>query len=328
MGERWTEQRAWDWYHHQPWIVGCNFIPSTAINQLEMWQAETFDPQGIERELKLAESIGFNTVRVYLHDLLWSQDEVGFKGRIDTFLKIATASKIKPIFVFFDDCWSQDFTLGKQPEPRPGVHNSGWVQSPGTRIVLDPACHPYLKPYVQDILVSFGKDDRVRMWDLYNEPGNNQLEEKSIDLLKAVFEWAREVDPCQPLSVGVWFDLPILNQFQLANSDVITFHDYLPEDHLRSQIAELRAYGRPLICTEYLARGRNCCFETNMPVFKQEHVGCINWGLVNGKTQTNFAWASVQPSDIWFHDIFNSDGRPYREEEVKFIKSITQDNRI
>ncbi len=326
MSERWTEQRVWDWYLQQPWMVGCNFIPSTAINQLEMWQVDTFNQQVIERELRLAESIGFNTVRVYLHDLLWSEDAAGFKNRIDTFLKIAAASQIKPVFVFFDDCWSQDFALGKQPEPRPGVHNSGWVQSPGTRIVLDPSCWGNLKLYVQDILSSFSNDERIRFWDLYNEPGNNLLGDKSLGLLRSVFEWAREVNLCQPLSVGVWFENTPLNQFQLANSDVITFHDYCPAEHLSAQIATLRAYGRPMICTEYMARGRNSRFETHLPIFKQERVGCLNWGLVNGKTQTNFAWAAEKPSDTWFHDIFYSDGHPYLDVEVEFIRSITREN--
>ena len=115
---RWTEQQANDWYRNQPWLVGANYIPSTAINELEMWQADTFDPQRIDLELGWAESIGMNTMRVFLHDLLWKQDAAGFRQRIDTFLTIAARHHIRPMFVLFDSCWNPNPRLGKQPSPK------------------------------------------------------------------------------------------------------------------------------------------------------------------------------------------------------------------
>ncbi len=130
---RWTEKAANEWYAQQPWLVGSNYIPASAINELEMWQADTFDPQRIDKELGWAESIGLNTMRVFLHDLLWQQDPKGFQQRIETFLEIASKHHIKPLFVLFDSCWDPDPRLGKQHEPRPGIHNSGWVQSPGAK---------------------------------------------------------------------------------------------------------------------------------------------------------------------------------------------------
>ena len=135
---RWTEQRANDWYAQQPWLVGSNYIPATAINELEMWQADTFDPQRIDLELGWAESIGLNTMRVFLHDLLWQQDAPGFQKRIDTFLTIANKHHIRILFVLFDSCWDPYPQLGKQRDPRPGVHNSGWVQSPGAAALKIP----------------------------------------------------------------------------------------------------------------------------------------------------------------------------------------------
>ena len=322
----WSQERAWEWYNGHRWLVGCNFTPSTAINQLEMWQADTFDPVTIEREFGWASDLGFNTVRVYLHDLVWENDPSGFIERINHFLEIASSKDIKPMFVFFDDCWNSVFLPGKQSEPKPGVHNSGWVQSPGTRKVLDPSTWGPLEEYVKEIFTVFGNDDRVLMWDLYNEPGNNDLGTKSLGLLKEIYRWARDVNPSQPISVGVWFENDDLNEFQLSNSDIITFHDYHDATHLEEQIRHLKMNGRPMICTEYMARTNGSLFETSLPVFKRENVGCINWGLVNGKTQTIYPWGSKEGSpqpELWFHEIFHRDGTPYRKDEVDLIRKLT-----
>jgi len=326
MKNQWTPSQAWDWYNRQPWLVGCNFIPSNAINQLEMWQIETFDPDTIDYELSWAASLGFNTVRVYLHDLLWDNSPDGFRVRIDQFLKIGAAHHIRPIIVIFDDCWNSDFALGKQPAPRPGVHNSGWAQSPGVNIVNSPLEWNRLERYVKGLLTAFRDDERILMWDLYNEPGNNQQGEKSLPLLQTAFEWARSVRPSQPLSAGLWVDNQSLNEFQVSASDVITFHNYSTTNSLEAQITQLIAYGRPLICTEYMARPVGSRFETHMPIFKRERVGCMNWGLVAGKTNTIFAWNTpldVPEPPLWFHDIFRKDGTPHRQEEVDFIRQIT-----
>ncbi|HME39225.1 MAG TPA: hypothetical protein VKG63_09715, partial [Steroidobacteraceae bacterium] len=145
---RWSEQAAQAWYHQQPWIVGSNYIPASAINELEMWQADTFDPQRIDLELGWAESVGMNTMRVFLHDLLWMQDPQGFGQRIDAYLTIAGRHHIKTLFVLFDSVWDPSPHLGPQHAPVPGIHNSGWVQSPGAVTLVDPGEYPRLKAYV------------------------------------------------------------------------------------------------------------------------------------------------------------------------------------
>ena len=326
MKYQWSSEQAWQWHRQQSWLVGCNFIPSTAINQLEMWQIETFDPETIDYELSWAASLGFNCVRVYLHDLLWDNSPDGFRVRIDQFLKIAASHAIRPIFVVFDDCWNSEFSLGKQPSPKPGVHNSGWVDSPGLQIVNNPFEWNRLERYVKGLLTAFKDDERILMWDLYNEPGNNGQGVKSLPLLKAAFEWAWSVRPSQPISVGVWFDNQTLNEFQLASCDVITFHHYADAASLEGLIQTLKVHNRPLVCTEYMARGNNSRFETHLPIFKREQVGCLNWGLVAGKTNTIFAWntpADIPEPPLWFHDIFRKDGTPYRADEVAFIRQMT-----
>jgi hypothetical protein len=345
--ERWTPEQAHKWYDAQPWLVGCNFLPSTAINQLEMWQADTWDPTTIDRELDWAESIGFNTVRVFLHELPWQEDREGFHERVDEFLTICERHKIRPLVVLFDGVWDPDPQSGPQRRPRTGVHNSGWVQSPGRVVLADNAKQESLKPYVTDVIKRYGDDKRVLGWDLFNEPDNpnansyGPLELKNKDevaarLVRKAFEWARAVGPSQPLTVGVWrlehWDKPEqLNQVHRAAvelSDVISFHDYGKPDVTQRRIDELKTYGRPLLCTEFMARGNGSTFETALPIFKKEKIAAYCWGLVDGKSQTKYPWPTWQmpnlgEPDPWHHDIFHTDGKPYRESEVKLIRELT-----
>jgi hypothetical protein len=323
--QRWSKEQAQAWYDQQGWLVGCNFIPSTAINQLEMWQADTFDAATIDRELGWAAGLGFNTVRVYLHDLAWQVDLAGFRARMDRYLSLAARHGIGTLFVLFDDCWNDLPQAGRQPAPVPGVHNSGWVRSPGSVLFSDPTTWTRLEAYVGDVIGSFGADRRVLLWDLYNEPGNNGLEARSLPLLEKAFQWARAAQPTQPLTAGIWWDNQAFNDFQLANADVLTFHNYDDSRSLSRQIQALQAYGRPLICTEYMARTRGSRFETHLPIFKREGVGCCNWGLVSGKTQTIYPWGSEPESPepaVWFHDILRSDGTPFDAKETEVIRRI------
>jgi len=321
----WTKQKANAWYAQHKWINGANFIPSNAINQLEMWQADTFDPKTIDRELGWAQGIGFNTMRVFLHSLAWKEDPKGFKNRMGQYLAIANKHHIQTIFVFLDDCWNPNPKPGKQPAPKPGVHNSGWVQDPGNAI-KNPAEIAILHNYVTDILTTFKFDKRVLLWDLFNEP-NSEHGDTTMMLLTDMFTWAHAVRPSQPLSVDVWdFGEKKLDDYQLANSDVITYHSYdLPADQL-SKIKTLQKYGRPIICTEYMARPRNSTFQNTMPLLKRENVGAINWGLVTGKTNTKYAWDTPIPDGsepkLWFHDVFRTDGVPYKKEETDLIKKL------
>ncbi len=343
---RWSEQRARDWYARQPWLVGSNYNPASAINQLEMWQADSFDPKRIDLELGWAESLGMNTMRVSLHDLLW-QDAEGFKRRLDQFLSICAKHKIRPIFVLFDSVWDPDAKLGKQRAPRPGVHNSGWVQSPNRTTLQNPSEYPRLEAYVKGVVGRFAHDSRVLAWDIWNEPDNenpgsyNELEPKNkvelvLRLLPQAFAWARAAQPEQPLTSGVWKGdwstpekMTAMDRLQIESSDVITFHNYDSPTELEKRINWLKRYNRPLICTEYMARGNGSFFFGGLMVGKFYHVGMINWGLVQGKTQTHLPWDSWQhpyvdrEPAIWFHEVFRNDGKPYIPEEVEFIKRMT-----
>jgi len=345
--DQWSKAQATSWYAGQPWLVGSNYTPANAINQLEMWQADTFDPARIDHELTLAQGIGMNTMRVFLHDQLWQQDSEGFKKRIDTFLTIAAKHGIKPLFVLFDSCWDPDPKLGPQHPSIPGVHNSGWVQSPGLPALRDESQYPRLKAYVQGVVGAFAKDKRILGWDIWNEPDNGADQYRGQEgkeplvraLLPQVFAWAREEDPVQPLTSGVWLHddwtptggkLSPMEKIQLSESDVVTFHDYNWPETFERRVKQLLPWGRPIICTEYMARGNGSTFDGSLPIGKRYNVGMINWGFVDGKTQTRLPWDSWQKPYvlsepvIWFHEVFRADGTPYRAAETDLIRRLSR----
>jgi hypothetical protein len=346
--ERWSAEKANAWYAAQPWILGGNYVPANAINELEMWQAATFDPKRIDLEFGWAEKLGMNTMRVFLHDKLWQQDPRGFEKRIDAFLTIASRHHIKPIFVLFDSCWDPNPQLGPQHPPIPGVHNSGWVQSPGTKGLDDPAYEVTLESYVKGIVGKFANDNRILAWDVWNEPDNEgggnyadqeskQKVERVAVLLPKVFDWARSKAPVQPLTSGLWHDpawnvaakLNSVEKTQLEKSDVITFHEYSWPEAFAARVRELQGYGRPMICTEYMARGAGSTFDGDLPIAKRANIGMVNWGFVNGKTQTDLPWDSwnrpytKEKPQVWFHDILREDGTPYRQAEVDMLKAYS-----
>ena len=348
--ERWTPAQANDWYAKQPWLVGANFVPSTAVNQLEMWQAETFDPATIDRELGYAQGIGMNTMRVFLHDIAWREDPAGFCSRVDQYLEIANRHGIKTLFVIFDAVWYPDPHPGRQPAPVPGLHNSGWVQSPGRAYLESPAKQDELKPYVIGLLSRYKNDPRVLAWDLFNEPDNPnrqaygrdgtkvELDEAekakfATQLLEKTYAWAREVRPSQPVTSGVWLGDYLANptplqRLQLGQSDIITFHNYDGPGEMRKRIEGLKKLGRPVLCTEYMARGNHSTFKDNLPVLKEMNVAAWSWGLVNGKSNTIYPWDSwvkhyTSEPPVWFHDIFRADGTPFSTSEVQLIRNLS-----
>lgn len=342
----WSKEKANEWYKKQPWLVGSNFNPSTAINQLEMWQEETYDAATIDRELGWAADIGMNTMRVYLHDLLWEQDSAGFVKRLDNFLEIADRHDITIMFVLFDSVWDPYPTLGKQREPKPHVHNSGWIQSPGAEALKDSTQHARLEAYVKGVIGAFADDERVLSWDIWNEPDNTndraygdvELKDKSdyvLPLLKKSFEWARSVNPSQPLTSAIWLGdwsshkkLTPMQKLQVEQSDIISFHNYDGDEEFEKRIKWLQRYERPLLCTEYMARPNGSTFEGFLPIAKEYNVAMYNWGFVDGKTQTKYPWDSwdkayTSEPDVWFHEVLRKDGSAYRKEEVDLIKEMT-----
>ena len=342
----WTKAEAKRWYDAQPWLLGANYAPATAINQLEMWQADSFDPATIDKELGWAEGLGMTTMRVFLHNLLWENDPEGLKKRIDTFLTIAAKHKIKPMFVLFDSCWDPNPVAGKQHPPIPGVHNSGWVQGPGAARLADTARYDKLEAYVKDIVGSFANDKRVLAWDVWNEPNNEgggnykptpNKKQLVAGLLGKVFDWAQSANPSQPLTSGLWIGdswdraetLDAVETIQIARSDVLTFHDYNWPEKFEQRARQMLSYGRPVICTEYMARGAGSTFDGSLPIAKRLDIGMINWGFVDGKTQTRLPWDSwkkpytFDEPTVWFHEVLRADGTPYRQAEADMLRAYS-----
>lgn len=348
VAERWSEEKAWKWHQENGWMAGTNFNPSTAINQLEFFQEESFDLETIDRELSWSAELGMKMHRVYLHNLLWDQDSLGFINRINAYLQTADKYQIKTMLVLLDDVWHPVPKLGKQPDPTPFVHNSGWVQAPGAAILGDSLRHDELKNYIKGVVSHFAEDKRVVAWDLYNEPDNvaNQpgyaeleLKDKytyTFALLKKVVHWAREVNPSQPLIIGIWKGdhslwgnlqaLRPLERFMIKNSDVISFHSYDNLQVTLEKVEELKKYNRPIICTEYLARGNGSTFEDILPMFKENEIHALSWGFVSGKTNTIFPWSSWTKAfdsipKVWHHDIYRTDKSPFSEKEITLLKT-------
>ena len=352
----WDKDRALEWSKRQEWLCGFNYVPAYAGNTTEFWQGESFDADAIAKELRWAADWGYNSARIFLQYLVWKQDRHLYKERIDTFLTTASRYGISTIPVIFDDCaaykeeflnkWTLDGvgiaagdmdrelelqqfrrpTLGNQPDPVPGVHNSVWTPCPGTDIADDPDQYPRLREYEQDIIGSFGSDPRIILWDMYNEPHNAGRRELSIPLVRDSFVWAREVEPQQPLTLCVGFAYDPVDEIAVENSDIVSFHSYSPFKRMKELLAPLQAIGYPLLITEWMARSRGSTIKNLLWYFKEENIGCYQWGLVSGRTQTYFPWATQEGSqepEIWFHDVIRQDGSPYDETEYQLVRELT-----
>ncbi len=347
---KWSTEQAWGWHAATPWLVGVNFIPSVCINNIEIWQEEGFEQvlAVMDRELALAQATGFNSVRMQLPFFIWQQQRQGFLQRLARFLDLLEAHGMTMMPIFFDDCcmpkpvYSPPY-LGKQPDPVPG-HHGGTVITPfdgkdavGYNFVDEPALLPELEEYVRELITAFGQDERIVVWDIWNEPGNSNRQSRSLPIMQAAFGWARQLQPRQPLTACCWGEdsfvehkpLLAIEQHAIKLSDVVSFHSYGDLARTQLLIEDLKQYGRPLLITEWLHRPFGNEIATHLPLFKREKIGCYNWGLVNGKTQTHEPWDVLrsQPGlDLsrWQHDLFYGDGTAYDVSEIALIRQLTR----
>lgn len=352
---KWSEEKAWQWHEQQGWLRGFNYLPRTAVNWTEMWQEQSFDLVTMREELKWAAEVGYNTLRTNLPFIVWQDDRSGLHQRIEQFLDVCAENNIKVMLTPMDDCGfsGEHPYLGQQKAPTPDLHNSQAAASPGRNVVMDKSQWGEVEAYLRDIISTYKDDQRIVIWDLYNEPTNRMIfttegelpfdenmEKFSHELMEKAFEWARDINPSQPLTVGAWHAPSILDRtlpiFEhptdrraMELSDIITFHAYLPIDLFQKAVDIVKAYNRPMMCTEWLARHAESYLQEQLPLFKEQGIGCYQWGLVKGKTQTHLPWPEIKRNDKnymnqWFHDLLDENGQPYDPKEVQLIKALAE----
>jgi hypothetical protein len=327
-GGRWGEIRIWTWFDNLGPVKGANYVPRTAVNSVEMWMEEAFDPETIDEELGWAHGLGYSSIRVQLQFAVWKADPDGFIDRMDRLLELASEHGLRVVPVLFDDLnlAGQSPVLGKQPEPVAGEHNARWVPSPAPEAVKDRSQWPDLEKYVTDVMDHFEKDRRVLYWDLYNTAGNGGLWEETLPLLEQTFNWAREVDPSQPLAVAAWKEFGSAMAARiLERSDLITFQSFDNVESVEGRILILKRYNRPIICSDWLMRQAGNDFKNILPLFSTYRVGWFNRGLVKGRTQMEVQqkqFRSEKTPDLWQHNVLKEDGSPYDAGEVDLIQGF------
>lgn len=327
-GGRWDEARIWRWFDDLGTVKGVNYVPRTAVNSVEMWMADTFDPDTIDEELGWARDIGYTVIRVQLQFAVWQDDPDGFRARVDKLLEIAAKHGLRVVPVLFDDLnlAGEPPRVGKQPDPVPGEYNARWVPSPGAEAVKDRGQWPALEKYVKDVVGQFKRDPRVLYWDLYNTAGNAGLGEESLPLMDQTFNWARSIDPSQPLAVLAWREFgSAMTARKFERSDLITFQSFDNVESIEARLQLLQRYHRPIICSDWLMRQTGNDFEKVLPVFSAYRVGWFNQGLVSGKTHQPIQetrYRAEKDSDVWQQDVLHEDGTPYDRKEVELIQGF------
>ncbi len=353
MNRQWTVEESNTWYNSKPWYVGCNFIPSYAGNTVEFWLKEKFDISKIDFEMKIMADWGMNFARVYLQYVVYRENPEEFLCRVDNFLNIANRNGIKIMFVLFDDCASfkpeflenwdtegmgnvmyseEKMKYFLQPnlkeigEPLPNVHNSMWVSCPGSDIADDPESYPYLENYVTDIVTRYAQDERVLMWDIYNEPYNSGRGEKSDRLIRDGFKWVRACDPSQPSTCCVGFVHHGADKLGIELSDIISMHCYRALESTKERYESLKKNARPVFVSEWMARKFDNSIKSHLPFFKEKNIWNTCWGFMDGRTQTKYPWgfeSSKQELTLWFHDLVHPDATPYDPQERELVQKLS-----
>lgn len=351
MSEKWSIEAINRWYDAQPWTTGINFYPSTAINQAEIWQEHDHERMftDIGKELSLAKSIGFTSLRTIFPFELWRVSPEVYFRHVDEFLALCDVFGLSVMPVLFDDCCVvkelyQPMQFGKQPDPVPGYFGGSPItcfettSEMGYNVTDEPGMEEVVECYIRELMEHYRSDKRVYAWNVWNEPGNSNRRSRSLAMMRNVFDWLRKYDVSQPLTADVFAaacDFPdeylraprTGTEIELAAidlSDVISYHYYGDYLHMRQYIECLRIYQRPLLCTEWLHRPMRSFIQTHLPLLKRERVGSYFFGFVNGKMQFNEPWEYLKVRKdmdltLWMHDIYHKDFTPYDPEEIAVI---------
>lgn len=352
MRERWSESQAWDWYEKKPWVMGINYVPSITLHAVELWQEDTYPEviESVRKEFILMQDIGLNSVRMFLPFHIWFHEKEKFLERLDCFLDELASRNITMMPVLFNDCVG----FGRPKDITPHMshgwqqydigHHGGHKKNPftgeqeqiGWCLWDEPEWQETLEEYLIALLERFGKDERIYIWDLWNEPGNSNRHDRSIPYIKRVFEIARNINPVQPLTAGVWsypesygvddsVDVETVQRLALDESDIITFHQYEGIERVNRVVKQLQKEKRPMLNTEWLNRIQDNFVQDNLPLYYKERIGSYSWGLVAGKSQHFLPWDELWnhrqlPLNRWQHDLFDTFYTPYDKKELELMR--------
>ncbi len=357
MTERWSVQKAQAWYEAQPWIRGYNTYPSNCVNRIAMWQKYNHEAviKQARYEFQLARDTGFNAVRMFIQFEVWLYEHDSFMANLEEYIAAAAEFGQKIMFVIGNDCSvPKDFynvTFGEQKIDWGyhsgicrGQHSGTHGNNAGYLLCDEPEMAEKFLAMVEEFAVTYGQDERVQIWDVWNEIGNSKRGMMSVPLMEKCCEILRAHDVIQPLTVSIWSlwpgHEPLCTEAEMRGvelSDVLSFHSYNSFQTMIKTIEIIRErFGdRPLLNTEWLNRIRHNNVDELFPLFYLENIGSYHWGLMQGFSQTYEPWggffAKIDDPDYYGpedltklqHDLYRFNGHPYIAKEVAIIKEFS-----
>ena len=351
---RWSQEKIWEWYNARPWLRGCNYMSADCANRVDQWQALGFEEriETTERELALMQQTGFNTVRLILEFVVWKEEHDSFLERFERYLSLCAKYGISCMITLANDCMPPKHDGWKLPQI--GKQEYDWGYHGGKKrsqhgVCAETSPHFYLDDpilreeyfeMVKEMVTLYRNDERICIWDVYNEPGNRMRDVPTLPNLKRMFELVRSCKPTQPLTCAVWrmngnesVPLSKVEQYALDQSDIISYHCYKEYNEHIKIIKRLKKEGRPILNTEWLARCTHNDVFSLFPLFYLEKIGCYNWGFVAGKYQTYEPWESTwtrynngEETNVdftkWFHDLYRPSHHPYDPKEIEVIREF------
>ncbi|MBQ9511518.1 MAG: cellulase family glycosylhydrolase [Clostridia bacterium] len=354
MKRKWTESEAWAWQEKVGWLRGCNFIGSDCAGRVDMWQSYKNDEhmKTAERELALCRDTGFNTVRIIIEFDVWLQEHDSFMRIFEKYIELCAKYDLMVMVVLANEaqlCRGDRYVpkrLGEQAYAL-GYHQGRLPITPEQKALVpyhelerDETRDKYVE-MVKEIVGKYRDDNRIICWNVFNEPGITVGEERSLPLIRLMFDTVRALDPVQPLASDVWWwgnpdSIRPFDKLSLELSDVISWHCYKPFEQFVVDYERLTHFNRPILLTEWLHRINRQKVRDVYPLLYLEKINCWCWGFVAGKTQTYEPWDSLWEQydktdgkvdydfTCWQHDLYRPSLRPYDPEEIRLIKRFNE----
>ena len=349
MNQKWSKEKANEWYKKQGWLRGCNFIGSDCTNRLDMWQSYKSEEKLVtaDKELALCDKIGFNTVRLWMNFDVYYKEKNSYMDILEKYISLCDKhhQKVMIVLAYEEDLPRGEVFVAKEMGEQKYALGEHQGRIPLEKEEIEKTPYHYLEykelhdifiEMVKNIVSKYANDERVLCWNIFNEPGI-MIGERNIPLLKELFEVVRSYNPIQPLCADIWRGLnegkikSAEEQLAYDLSDVISFHSYLPYSLLVEELHYHLKDGRPVLLTEWLHRiNHNNIFEI-YPLLYLNNVANYCWGFVVGKTQTHEPWPHmwdeyyngiITDFDFtkWQHDLFRPNLRPYDPREIKVLE--------